>query len=81
VREKGISSQLSKSDKWVSGIAKAAAECFSLRGYVETSMDDVAAGAGIGKMTVPSPVSSCSLYASFTEMVDGSLARKEREPQ
>jgi AcrR family transcriptional regulator len=49
VPKKGVSSQLSKTDKWISVIAEAAAECFSSKGYVETSMDDVAEGAGISK--------------------------------
>jgi AcrR family transcriptional regulator len=49
MRKKGNSKGLPRSDKWISVIANAAARLFSSKGYLETSMEDVATAAGISK--------------------------------
>ena len=49
MRKKEPPHELSKSDKKVLTIATTAARLFSVKGYIETSMEDVAAAAKISK--------------------------------
>lgn len=49
MQKKSLAKTLSKSDKKINTIASAAAKLFSTKGYIETSMEDVAATAKLSK--------------------------------